>query len=507
MLAAKSSKWESYAKDPITDPTRLFGELRDAEPIPWQALGPLSNAVSAIALLTQAPEAIAMQSILAVASVATQGHADVEVIQGCSPISCFFLTVAQSGERKSACDSLASVEIDRFDQERVRIYLREKRAFEAEKLDYQRRRRRSPSNDFDVIEGDWDADDADSLPPEPPLFPAIRISDPTIEGLFRQLENGHPSVAVMTDEGGQFFGGHSMKRENALKTAAGFSKLWDGAPLSRSRASAEPVWLSGKRVSLHLMIQPGVAQNVVSDPTMKDQGLLSRILIAWPDSKIGTRVIQKGVAHSEMMELAKVYLAEFHARIAKLLRLDLPLHSGTRAELNPRKLMLSTEARDALESFYNRVEVASSKGGAFEYMSGFAAKAPEMAARLAALQSIFFDESICVVSGATMNNGIRLLEWYLSEMLRITDTGRPDQDLSEAETVRLWLQRSWGEEFIDKRTLMKRGPGPLRDGNTLSRCIQKLVDHGWLIPGSGRQIVDGSISKTFWQVVREGVVQ
>ncbi len=46
-------------------------------------------------------------------------------------------------------------------------------------------------------------------------------------------------------------------------------------------------------MSLHLMIQPGVAQTVVGDPTMKDQGLLSRILIAWPDSKIGSRKIKK----------------------------------------------------------------------------------------------------------------------------------------------------------------------------------------------------------------------
>jgi len=501
MLTSQSSKWERRANAHQADPTPLFGAFRDPEPIPLEELGPLANGVHAIASLTGAPQAIAMQSVLTVASVATQALVNVETLHGYVPLSSFFLTVAQSGERKSACDSLATSVIDQLDQERVRLYLRAKREFEAQKIEHQRRRRRSTSSDFDVIEHDLDMEDTD-LPPEAPLFPAIRISDPTIEGLFRQLETGRPSVAVMTDEGGQFFGGHSMKRENALKTAAGFSKLWDGAPLSKTRASAEPVWLSGKRVSLHLMVQPGVAQQVIGDPTLKDQGLLSRVLVAWPSSKIGSRVIPKDAAYQGMRELAQVCLEKFHARVSELLRLDLPLYEGTRAELDPRPLNLASGARDQLEAFYNRVELASGTGGAFEYITGFAAKAPEMAARLAGILAVFSDEGVQEVTGPVMGNGITIMEWYLSEMLRISDTGRPDQGLCDAEAIRLWLRDNWTEEFIDKRTLMKKGPGHLRDGNTLSRCIQVLETHGWLVRGSGQKIVDGANSKTFWQVER-----
>ena len=110
----------------------------------------------------------------------------------------------------------------------------------------------------------------------------------------------------MTDEGGQFFGGHSTKRENALKTATGFSKLWDGSRMNKSRASSEPSVLYGKRVFLHMMVQPGVARTVVGDPMMKDQGLLSRVLIAWPDSKIGSRQISRSPAR-----IAEEFEAEY----------------------------------------------------------------------------------------------------------------------------------------------------------------------------------------------------
>lgn len=90
--------------------------------MPWQALGPLADAISGISTLTQAPAAIAMQSVLTVVSTATQGLGNVETLHGNVPISLFTLTIAQSGERKSACDALATRAIKQIDQELERQY-------------------------------------------------------------------------------------------------------------------------------------------------------------------------------------------------------------------------------------------------------------------------------------------------------------------------------------------------------------------------------------------------
>ena len=505
MLTKEFSKGGSYVSTPLIEPTPLFGELRKAEPVPWAALGPLADPIRAIATLTQAPAAIAMQSVLAVVSTATQGLADAEALQGPVPISLFLLTIAQSGERKSACDGLATCAIKDVDQERERQHRYKKREFEARLLEFQKGQRRRPRNDFDVIEGDL-TDPKVDLAPEPPLVPTILISDVTIEGLHRRLETGTPTVAVMSDEGGQFFGGHSMKRENALKTAAGFSKLWDGASFSKSRASSEPCVLYGKRVSLHLMIQKGVAQDVVGDPMMKDQGLLSRVLIAWPDSKIGSRKIRKDPAYIAAAIKSKAVLLTYNERIKELLNHELPIHPETRADLDPRALKLSDLARVKLEAFYNRVEYASNKGEAFEYMTGFAAKAPEMAARIAGVQTLYADEGATEITEEMMSNGISMMEWYLSEMLRVTDTGRPNEELRAADELRQWLVKGWAEEFIDKRTMIKNGPGHLRDGVTLDACIKKLVEHGLLVRETGRQMINGSNSRTYWRVMRPRAV-
>ena len=86
-------------------PQPLVREIAPGAAYPVQALGPLRDAVEAVQGMTQAPVAIPAQSALAVASLAVQGFADVQTLGGPRPLSLYCLTVARSGERKSACDA------------------------------------------------------------------------------------------------------------------------------------------------------------------------------------------------------------------------------------------------------------------------------------------------------------------------------------------------------------------------------------------------------------------
>jgi Protein of unknown function (DUF3987) len=93
----------------IEPPRPLQRPLEPADPFPMEALGRvLGGAALAIVDQVQCPEAIAGQSVLAVATLAVQGHADIELPQGSkAPLSSFFFTVACSGERKSTADRKA----------------------------------------------------------------------------------------------------------------------------------------------------------------------------------------------------------------------------------------------------------------------------------------------------------------------------------------------------------------------------------------------------------------
>ena len=81
---------------------------------PRQALMGLEPAATAIHETVQAPYAMCANSVMAAACLAIQGHAEIELpIAGKpKPLSCFFLTIGLSGERKSAADSLASASIE-----------------------------------------------------------------------------------------------------------------------------------------------------------------------------------------------------------------------------------------------------------------------------------------------------------------------------------------------------------------------------------------------------------
>src|SRR3546814_954969 len=92
--------------------TTLFrSERAPAQPYPVKALGKvLAGAVHAIGDKVQCPEAIAAQSVLAAAALAVQSHVDVvhPATGDTRPVSLFLVTVAASGERKSAADRIAT---------------------------------------------------------------------------------------------------------------------------------------------------------------------------------------------------------------------------------------------------------------------------------------------------------------------------------------------------------------------------------------------------------------
>ena len=92
------------------------------------------------------------------------------------------------------------------------------------------------------------------------------------------------SLGLFTAEGGQFVGGHGMSPEHRLKTAATLSSVWDGQPIKRVRAGDGVTILLGRRLAMHMMVQPDAAAVFFSDPLLRDQGLLSRVLLSAPDS-------------------------------------------------------------------------------------------------------------------------------------------------------------------------------------------------------------------------------
>lgn len=261
LRVASTLKGAPDANVDVEGPIPLFPALPKAERFPIEALGPvLSRVAGAIASKVQVPEAIAAQSVLAAAALAAQAHADVILPYGQTrPLSLFFVTVAASGDRKSTADNEALWPIRKREkalkEEHERAYREwkiacaawnaEKKKIESDKkLDLDQRRQ-----------------SLSDLGPEPkqPLYPFLTAPEPTIEGLVKAWTSAPASLGVFSAEGGMFIGGHGMSQDNRLRSAAGYSEMWDGKPIKRVRSLDGVTILHGRRLSMHLMVQHDAA--------------------------------------------------------------------------------------------------------------------------------------------------------------------------------------------------------------------------------------------------------
>jgi hypothetical protein len=479
-------------------PLPLLRELPPPEPFPIEALGDvLGPAAEAIQDIVQSPWAMCGQAVLAAATLAVQGHADVQLPTAqVKPISNFFLTVAGTGERKSATDSMALGPVHKHEETLLEIYRAELPLYNNKKLAWDAARKKICHSS----KGDLAATNValSSLGPEPeaPLSPLFTCQEPTFEGLCRALQCGQPSVGIFATEGGQFIAGHGMSPDNKLRTAAGLSGVWDGETIKRVRASEGVTFLPGRRVSMHLMVQPGVANIMLADVELADQGMLSRCLVTAPESQSGKRFFREPKPESRSK------LTAYENRMHAMLKQPLPLAMDTCNVLEPRVLRLSSGATDLWRSFADHVEEQIGAGGALEPIIGLANKAPEHAGRLAAVLAMVADPSTSEICQDFMAHGITLAQHYVSEALRLFQGARVDRDLRLAVLLLDWLS-SWGERNISLRDIYQFGPNAIRDRKTALRVVQILEAHKWLVKLPGSTVVNGERRRDAWRIAAE----
>jgi hypothetical protein len=479
-------------------PQPLVREIVPGAAYPVKALGPLRAAVEAVQGMTQAPLAIPAQSALAVASLAVQGFADVETLGGTRPLSLYALTVARSGERKSACDAPLMAAL---------------RAHEKEQAIAQRDAMQTWANAHAIWKGERDRilgeakkgkgekrtaaqADLEALGPEPAAPPSAdrTVTEPTFEGLTKLFAFGQPSLGLFSDEGGQFLGGHAMGSDHKQKTLAALNDLWQGNPIRRTRSGDGHSTLFGRRLAVHLMVQPGVARTFMADPLAADTGFSARFLMCEPPSAIGTRM-QANARHDEMA------LVTFAGRLRDILDTPMPMDPETR-ELQPRTLTLSPEARALLVYFSDAIEAAQAPGGDLAHVTGAASKAAEQAVRIAGVLTLWRDLHAPAVDARDIANAIDLAQFYLSEASRLASAATVSVEIDRAETLRRWLLDGWPEVEVLARDVVQYGPNALRETPKARAALGILEKHGWLVPLDAGTVVRGAPRKEAWAIVK-----
>lgn len=402
---------------------------------PFHALGPiLGSAARAIAEDVQAPDSLAGGSVLAAASLAVQPLANVVLPHGLrAPLSVFVVTGAGSGDRKSAVDAVACKEVEDVRKQQARDYSRAMQAYESD------------------LAAKKKGDDE----PEKPAPKSLTTSNATIEGICRLLKfQSH--LGIFSAEGGEMLGGHSLRDDKRSSGLAFYLKGWSGESLDSLRGGDGLTVLLGRRMALHVLVQPVLLGALLCDPLAQGQGLLARCLIAQPDTLAGHR------PYRDVNPQENPDVIAYNERIRALLSSAPTLWpEGDGYELKPRDLYLDTDARALWIAFYNEIERQQANGNELEGARPFASKAAEHAARIAGIITMVENPQATHITSQAMDGAIQLTAFYLNEHLRLTGAGRQERQDGALRRLLEWLQERG--TTVAKKDVLQRTPRAIRD--------------------------------------------
>ena len=474
---ARSARWLSQDGDTDWPTPQIIGEHLEAQDYPLDALpAPLYAVVTEVQGFTQAPPALVASSCLAVLSLVIQGLVNVRrAPQLTGPVSCYFLTVADSGERKSETDSRFLAPVRQWEAEQLETYMplvkqyrADLEALEAEKSGVKDRIRQEakggkPTNDFKR-----QLKALEQQTPDPPREPRRLFTDCTPEAFAYTLVKHCLSGGIFSSEAGQVLGGHGMNKDNALKNMALNNALWDGPSFRVDRKTSDSFLVKGVRATIALMIQaPALLDFIDRAGTIaRGSGWFARFLLAAPASTQGTRLYREPPANWPAH-------SAYCRRVLELLALPLPL--GEDGTLDPPALDLDPEAKQAWIAFHDAIEQELGDGGELRQVRDIASKVADSAARLSALFHVYQHGPHGTIGPDAFASAARIVAWHLSESRRFFAELALPQELSDAARLDAWLANYANRE----RSLMvpkhqARQYGPIRDGERLDRAIKEL---------------------------------
>lgn len=489
----------------VNDLIEPLPERLAAPEFPIDALGEiLGGAAKRMAYHIQTGQGLAGQSVLAAASLVAQAHISVQRgFIGVSPVSLFCLSIAESGDRKSTLDRVALEPIRAYEAEQRENLAAEQKRYATQLETWIMQRDSIISSSKPKKSAPKEMTDAhreeltnklsvheDKKPQEPPR-PNITFSEPTAEGIWHHFIQGKPTAGLFSDEGISFFGGHGMTAEARGRMIAMLSKFWDGDPITRTRGSqGESGTLAGRRLSTHLMVQPIVAHQVLSDPLFQGQGFLARFLICNEKSIAGIRLLgDRGICDGVNND---PLINKYWQHLRNLLKKPLPIDFNN-AQLKSTIIVLSDEPLDAWIALHDGIEKEIAPGGRYESIKPFASKAAEHSARIAAILAFIEDYEHPTVEH--VDRAAKIISYYLESMvIYIQNASEEEHDFLAGDLLE-WIKKHDGK--ISSDHFQKLSPVSIRPAKKARPLLKHLVNQGYLqVTQYGRKGIERA-----WEVI------
>lgn len=452
----------------------------EARPYPIDALpAEIRVPVEEVRDFVQAPVALVACSALGALSAAAQGLANVRRdAQLSGPISTYFLSVADSGERKTSCDEFFSRELREWEQDSAALYAPEVARAAAERASFAAKRagiedaiKRNARAGKETDSFERTLRELMASPPNAVIVPRLLFADATPEALAYELARGWPCGAMLSAEAGVILGGHAMSADTLMRNLALLNVLWDGGELRIDRRTKESFSIRGRRLTFGAMIQEPTLRDFIERARglARGTGFLARFLICWPASTQGTRPYR--AAPDELPALRA-----YGRRLRNLL--EQRPQTDERGDLLLPDVPLSRDAKALWVRFHDDVEQELSDRGELRDVRDVASKAAENVARVAGLLSVLKCGPSGEVSAEHVESAGHIVAWHLGEAQRLLGALDAPRQLANAIRLDEWLRaeaKRTGESRVPTRQIRQFGPGAVRQDADLSAAMGELA--------------------------------
>lgn len=199
-----------------------------------------------------------------------------------------------------------------------------------------------------------------------PTEPKYLADDVTPEKLGAVMADNDERAAILSAEGGifQIIAGLYSKGHSNLDL---FLKAHSGDPWASDRVGRESKSMDHPALTLGLLVQPSVLEEIGRNSQFRDRGLSARFLYSWCQSRAGFRTLQTSPVSASVKD-------SYHRLIISLMEVE-----------GQHELRMSLDAQTIWNGFYADVESLLRPGGELEHLVDWGSKLPGAVARISGL--------------------------------------------------------------------------------------------------------------------------
>lgn len=480
------------ATAPATWPEPIpFNDYTLLPSFPDEAIpGPCGRMVKELALSCQVDAGLPGSQMLAVLSTAIGARSRITLDSHTEQGNLFFLSAIGSGNRKSETNGQltsplhvhqkarqdATSPIIREAENKMRIL--EKRL---EKLEKEAANKDDPDERDMLIRDCREVLKEMEENPVPPR-PTYLVDDITPERLGSLMADNDERAAILSAEGGFFkiLGGLYIKGQAAnidliLKAHAG--DAW-----SSDRVGREGKAMEHPALTLGLLIQPDVLEEIGRNSEFRGRGLSARFLYAWCQSKAGYRTRQASPVSATVRDA-------YHRLIESLMAVE-----------GKHDLRLSPDAQAVWNEFSDDVEKLLRPGADLEHLIDWGSKLAGAVARISGLLHFAEHGPDGIgkpISPESMSRACYLGAYYIEHAKASFNVMKEDVRLTAARKILDYIKRHKPEKFKGRDVIRSTAFETMAEVNP---GLMILMERGYISPSNRKQekIMGRPESDAYW---------